>query len=318
MSTSEQPVTGDELRLLRARAYGPDADILDDPEAMRRLRELEEQARPAGEASDPAASGAVASSSAAAGSAAAGSAAAGSAAAGSAAADPGAEDPRAIAPVTSAGAAADLAANARRGPEDAVHSGVAEARGTRSDDADTDASRTQEGVPPADAAQGPAPTPVPAGGPWWRRTRTLWIASVVLAAVVASAVTLAASTLSTGRVAVLAVDPDAEPPDGFFDQAGEGVVFEEFFGLTAVLAQQVWTRGEVLDCVFVRSAAGDAQMATGGCAGGGFPPTAAMVVTPSFPRELRERFPDGTALQFVVEGSEVHVYAKEPVVDPTP
>lgn len=313
MSTSEQPVTGDELRLLRARAYGPDADILDDPEAMRRLRELEEQARLAGEASDPAASGAVAS-----GSEAAGSAAAGSAAAGSEAADPGAEDPRAIAAATSAGAAADLAANARRGLEDAVHSGVAEAPGTRSDDADTDASRTPDGVPPADAVQGPSPTPAPAGGPWWRRTRTLWIASVVLAAVVASAVTLAASTLSTGRVAVLAIDPDAEPPDGFFDQAGEGVVFEEFFGLTAVLAQQVWTRGEVLDCVFVRSAAGDAQMATGGCAGGGFPPTAAMVVTPSFPRELRERFPDGTALQFVVEGSEVHVYAKEPVVDPTP
>lgn len=308
MSTSEQPVTGDELRLLRARAYGPDADILDDPEAMRRLRELEEQARLAGEASDPAASGAVAS----------GSEAAGSAAAGSAAADPGAEDPRAIAPATSAGAAADPTANARREPEDAVHTGVAAARGTRSDDADTEASRTQDGVSPSDAAQGPAPTPVPAGGPWWRRTRTLWIASVVLAAVVASAVTLAASTLSAGRVAVLAIDPDAEPPDGFFDQAGEGVVFEEFFGLTAVLAQQVWTRGEVLDCVFVRSAAGDAQMATGGCAGGGFPPTAAMVVTPSFPRELRERFPDGTALQFVVEGSEVHVYAKEPVVDPTP
>ena len=155
-------MTGDELRLLRARAYGPDADILDDPEAMRRLRELEEQARLAGEASDPAASGAVAS----------GSEAAGSAAAGSAAADPGAEDPRAIAAATSAGAAADPTANARRGLEDAVHSGVAEARGTRSDDADTDAGRTQDGVPPADAAPGPSPTPAPAGGPWWRRTPT--------------------------------------------------------------------------------------------------------------------------------------------------
>ena len=298
MSTSEQPVTGEELRLLRARAYGPDADILDDPEAMRRLRELEEQARLAGEASDPAGDGAVGD---------------GPAASGVAAVSHVAFDPAA-----SGAAASDPAASALRGPEDAVHGGVGEARSTRADDADTEASRTQDGVSPADAAQGPAPTPAPARGPWWLRTRVLWIASVVLAAVVASAVTLAASTLSTGRVAVLAVDPDAEPPDGFFDQAGEGVVFEEFFGLTAVLAQQVWTRGEVLDCVFVRSAAGDAQMATGGCAGGGFPPTAAMVVTPSFPRELRERFPDGTALQFVVEGSEVHVYAKEPVVEPTP
>jgi len=298
MSTSEQPVTGDELRLLRARAYGPDADILDDPEAMRRLRELEEQARLAGEASDPAGSGAMGD---------------GPAASGVAAVSHVAFDPAA-----SGAAASDPAASALRGAEDAVHGGVGEARSARADDRDGPATRAEDGVPPAGAVQGPAPTPAPARGPWWLRTRVLWIASVVLAAVVASAVTLAASTLSTGRVAVLAVDPDAEPPDGFFDQAGEGVVFEEFFGLTAVLAQQVWTRGEVLDCVFVRSAAGDAQMATGGCAGGGFPPTAAMVVTPSFPRELRERFPDGTALQFVVEGSEVHVYAKEPVVEPTP
>ena len=34
-----------ELRALRAKAYGPEADLDDDPEAMRRLRELEELAR---------------------------------------------------------------------------------------------------------------------------------------------------------------------------------------------------------------------------------------------------------------------------------
>ncbi|CAL4861180.1 hypothetical protein [Microbacterium sp. MM2322] len=37
----------DELRALRARAYGPAADIHLDPEAMRRLAELEEAGRPA-------------------------------------------------------------------------------------------------------------------------------------------------------------------------------------------------------------------------------------------------------------------------------
>ena len=36
----------DELRTLRARAYGPAADIHSDPEAMRRLEELEDAARP--------------------------------------------------------------------------------------------------------------------------------------------------------------------------------------------------------------------------------------------------------------------------------
>ncbi|GAB3603115.1 hypothetical protein [Microbacterium aureliae] len=35
----------DELRMLRARAYGPDADILDDADALERLRELEDEAR---------------------------------------------------------------------------------------------------------------------------------------------------------------------------------------------------------------------------------------------------------------------------------
>lgn len=42
----------EELRRLRARAYGPDADIRDDPDALRRLRELE------GHAIDAAATGA--------------------------------------------------------------------------------------------------------------------------------------------------------------------------------------------------------------------------------------------------------------------
>ena len=37
----------DELERLRARAYGPDADISDDPAAMRRLAELEAQRREA-------------------------------------------------------------------------------------------------------------------------------------------------------------------------------------------------------------------------------------------------------------------------------
>lgn len=43
MSTNER---ADELADLRRRAYGPDADIHGDPEALRRLEELEQRARP--------------------------------------------------------------------------------------------------------------------------------------------------------------------------------------------------------------------------------------------------------------------------------
>ncbi|MFJ4038485.1 hypothetical protein ACIPVB_10405 [Microbacterium sp. NPDC090007] len=44
----------DELERLRARAYGPDADLADDPIALERLRHLEEQVRTAALAPDPA------------------------------------------------------------------------------------------------------------------------------------------------------------------------------------------------------------------------------------------------------------------------
>jgi hypothetical protein len=44
----------DELQRLRARAYGPDGDIADDPVAMRRLAELEAQQRDAAESAEPA------------------------------------------------------------------------------------------------------------------------------------------------------------------------------------------------------------------------------------------------------------------------
>ncbi len=40
------PESSRELADLRRRAYGPDADILGDPDAVRRLRELESQDRP--------------------------------------------------------------------------------------------------------------------------------------------------------------------------------------------------------------------------------------------------------------------------------
>lgn len=44
--TLHEGSTTDELRALRARAYGPHADIAEDPAALRRLHELEERARP--------------------------------------------------------------------------------------------------------------------------------------------------------------------------------------------------------------------------------------------------------------------------------
>lgn len=47
MKTTMDAATRAELDALRVRAYGPAADIADDPAALRRLAELEERARPA-------------------------------------------------------------------------------------------------------------------------------------------------------------------------------------------------------------------------------------------------------------------------------
>jgi hypothetical protein len=52
---SLSPERSEELELLRRRAYGPGADITHDPAAQQRLRELEDLARHAGVAAEPAA-----------------------------------------------------------------------------------------------------------------------------------------------------------------------------------------------------------------------------------------------------------------------
>ena len=49
---SPSPERSRELELLRRRAYGPDADIVLDPAAQRRLRELEDLARHVGATDD--------------------------------------------------------------------------------------------------------------------------------------------------------------------------------------------------------------------------------------------------------------------------
>ena len=45
-----------------------------------------------------------------------------------------------------------------------------------------------------------------------------------------------------------------------------------------------------------------------GCAAGPFPATIQIIVRGELPPQLLERFPDETALQFVLDGSRIHVY----------
>ncbi|NLP84723.1 hypothetical protein HF576_12760 [Microbacterium sp. CFH 90308] len=268
----------DELRALRKRAYGRDADIDGDPIALRRLRELEEEAHrrlpdgpePGERAATPADSDAPATTPAA-----------------------GIRSP--VDPLTTEDAAVLVSAQ-DDGPDSAL--------------VDPAAERADGVAEPVDGAGESAKSSSPA---WWRRRSTLlWSAAVVGALVVGAAAALWVSQ-QQGRVAVLQqADVEdwprnvvGEPPDG-------SRLFEDFLGLTVVIMPQSFGGGDETECLYVLESGGQGFMSTIGCSAGGFPATAALAVTARAPDELRERFADGTALQFVLTDSQVHVYADEP------
>ena len=293
---------GAELRALRERAYGPDADIHDDPAAMQRLRELEdgERARPApavapdidvrrGRFDDEA--GAPRRVERPAIPEGAGRAASAGTGDGSADAADAASDPEAV------------AASAVAGSPDAPGAAGADAGDVAAG----------EGV----AAAAPVPAASP---PWWRRRMPLlWAGSLVVAALLGAAAALSMQAMWAGQVAVLSEDPDGAWPEGFFDPPPDGgVIFEEFHGLTPVRVPQQMGPGSALStCLYVLLAPSNGMMGAG-CSAGTFSPAAGIVVTPQAPAELRERFEPGTALQFVLDGSQVRVYAAAPAPGATP
>ncbi|MFF2486847.1 hypothetical protein ACFVSU_10625 [Microbacterium sp. NPDC058062] len=296
----------DELAELRMRAYGPDADILDDPAALARLRELEEEAA-AASAANVAASARVSTN--------------GGSPRGSAPDDdeevaelqalalPASEEtdaPAAADPITpdrdERGSLADALSSG--GPA----GGGTDAAGSGSDAGDVDDSDPVEGA---------------TARPWWRRTPVVWAASVVVAMLVGVGLTVLVQSMEAGRVGVLGVDPDADWPEEVWGGPTEdSLAFESFYGLSVLSQPQVTgdgTQGAV-PCLIVFSGVGDNPSYLGGaCGAGPFPAQAALVVGRQAPSELRERFAEGTALQFVLDGEQVHVYAREPgIVEPEP
>ena len=231
-----------ELHALRARAYGPDADIHSDSAALARLHELEALSASGSDAT--------------------------------------AED---------AGRVGEAVSTARRAP-----SGVG---GETSETA------------PAVVAEGTSRSRRPD-----RRTALLWAVSLVVAALIGAGVSFAVTEIPPGAVAVLEPDPDAPWPGGYGDRGEDSVVFDEFHGLTVVYTPN-GAGEEGTYCLFVAlspDSVGGSNIFTAGCAGGAFAPTAAIPVTNSMPEELLDEFPEGSALQFVLQDSRVRVYAESP------
>ena len=105
---------------------------------------------------------------------------------------------------------------------------------------------------------------------------------------------------------------------------GESVRVFSFEGLT--VARTPWSmfgQGDD-DCLFVVAdqRIGDDGSINGpiytGCRAGSFPATAEFLVGIDSPQQLRDRFGDGTALQFVLDGDVVGVFVGAPVPSPTP
>lgn len=247
----------DELTRLRARAYGPDADLADDPVAWARLHELEDLER-------------------------------------------------------------------RRRAEAAVSPPVRTGSSEPEDDptrADTEGEDDEEATIP----ERPSRRPVV------HRPRTLWLWAGSLAAVaaVASAASVAAATFvpvartaGVAQVETLLPDPsvqtDSLSPLGIDPSEVEG--YADFLGLTTFAGStQIDSAGNRAECLFLIETA-DAPWTEddgtfqggfryGGCGAGAFPATVEFVVTPELPEAFRQRFPVGSAVQFVRDGDRIGVFS---------
>lgn len=278
----------DELRALRARAYGRDADLAHDSEAMRRLRELEALQ--------------AASTSAGAGSRP------------TTRVVPLREDDTRDAVVQAR--PADRASVSGASVIDATLAPLA----TREDDErDTELSVALG----FDADHDPARVDRPRA--LSRRLVALWVGSVVAAAAVASTVTSVAMTIapvstSSGAAQIDTLTPTSSPafqPDAV--GGAEDSPVWEYHGLTLYLGVGGAFASDEPECLWLfvsdpGSSNSDAEVSglggwgSTGCSAGGFPATITLPLRDDLPDELLAAFPDGTALQFVLDGDRIGVF----------
>ncbi|MHC2998425.1 hypothetical protein [Microbacterium sp. HJ5] len=269
--------TLDELRALRARAYGPSADIEHDPVALRRLQELEAQ-REAGAVATPAP------------------------------APPPAPAP-AAAPVTvEAQAQAPAEAPVESPPQTPTASAVeASAEQPGADGADAD--------PPVSARRRP------------RRLGLWWGLSLVAAAALAASATYAVTrvlpvSVSSGAEQIATLEPISTAPalpSGWFGIGPSSAAYE-FYGLTLFQTSSGVMGTPGSDCFAAiptaqlpeEDADPNSWSFTGnvysGCRVGDFPATVQMPVDTSAPKDLSDRYPIGSALQFVLVDGRVGVF----------
>ncbi|WP_261166419.1 hypothetical protein [Microbacterium sp. Marseille-Q6965] len=298
--------THSELRMLQDRAYGPAADIAQDPAALRRLRELESRrrVRRVPMSSDQATAFLTL--------------------------DAASPEPERDAPVAE-----------HRSPQ--APPVRAERPATQGSPVVTEHAASQ---PPPVRAEHPAPQldlPVAvatspenaaasrggargtrASASLPRRLRLMWALSVVAAAAAAAGVTygltkIAPVSVSSGAPQIASLDPvpGLTVPAGWMG-AGPSSAAWEFYGLT-IFESDFWGAGAGGECFTIvhteQLPSADVDVTSysfsgtsySGCREGSFPATASMSVNSSAPRPLREQYPD-SVLQFVMDGDRIGVF----------
>ena len=176
-----------------------------------------------------------------------------------------------------------------------------------------------------------APTDAPRQAGRLTRWRTpLWAASVVMAAALAAMITYAfasippvSSAAGAPQIATLELTRTGAVPPGWFG-AEEDVAAVEFYGLT-IFATPGWvsesgdrsSEDRCLNGVPTEDVPPEADpdgssfvsgRIWGACSVGSFPATFAMPIDGDAPDELIDRYPEGSALQFVLDGDRVAVF----------
>ncbi|MBF4618446.1 hypothetical protein ITJ44_10220 [Clavibacter sp. VKM Ac-2873] len=187
-----------------------------------------------------------------------------------------------------------------RAPLAAPPAAPADPSADQRDAAEDDRDAAEEG--PAEAA---AARPA---SPRRRRTAILWAASVLVAVGATVALTSGLTSMTGRDVGTVALDPDRPVPDrwdDWYQDVATGV--GEFHGLTVIGLENPADDEACVTVVAPRFARGANPV--GGCAAGSFPARGVLTVTGDMPAELRDEFPEGTALEFVLEGGSVRVTA---------
>ncbi|GAA3020060.1 spermidine/putrescine ABC transporter permease [Microbacterium dextranolyticum] len=166
----------------------------------------------------------------------------------------------------------------------------------------------------------------PVAAPWI----VAWAASMLVVAVLVGGLVWGLASIppvagSAGGRQIATLTEKAEVPEQVLTWVpggeAEGFAFEGLIVIPTAAGLGMSSAGAPCLLIVPSQGYGSDGSVTGevfwGCQAGSFPATAQFMVGPQSPSALRERFPDGTALKFVLDGERIGVFVDDAVPTPT-